>query len=201
LRCNKAPDTSFLFGAIFGDPAPVGFGESPPESSGFKVLAVSRGSGLLPPGVVEIAGVDGVEAELVDETEHECFGIRRIAGDRESYPPLRSPRDTFLKQAFGVDVVERFDHRTPDLLRDPLAVRHAAVDCIDAPIAKFRMVVPDIDNDYALRHFRKEVPGKVKDGVRWGREDDDFRGCDGVAPISAANAVRLSGPLEFAIVT
>jgi hypothetical protein len=34
-----------LFGAVFGDPAPVSFGESAPESSGFKIAAVSRDDG------------------------------------------------------------------------------------------------------------------------------------------------------------
>jgi hypothetical protein len=46
------PDTSLLFGAVFGDPAPIGLGERPPESSGIKIPTISRRSGLLPPGVV-----------------------------------------------------------------------------------------------------------------------------------------------------
>ena len=52
LRCDSPPDTSFLFGAVFGDPAPIGFGEGARESSGFEIPAVSRRSGLLPPGRV-----------------------------------------------------------------------------------------------------------------------------------------------------
>jgi len=50
---QRSPDTSLLFGAVFGDPAPVSFGERAPESGGFKVAAVSRRSGLLPPGLVQ----------------------------------------------------------------------------------------------------------------------------------------------------
>ena len=76
LRSNISPDTSFLFGTVFGDPAPIRFGKRAPESTGFKIPAVGGRSGLLPPGVVQITGVDWVEAEIVDETKHECFGIR-----------------------------------------------------------------------------------------------------------------------------
>ena len=145
LRCDRPPDASLLFGAVFGDPAPVSFGERAPESGGFKIPAVGRRSGLLPPGVVQITTVDRVEAKIVDEAKHCCLGVRRIAGDRESDPPLRSPRNALLEKALGEDVVERLDHGTPDLLRDPLAVEHAAVDRIDAAIAKLGMVVADID--------------------------------------------------------
>jgi hypothetical protein len=33
--------------------------------------------------------IDGVEAEIVDKAEHGCFGVRRIAGNRESNPSRR----------------------------------------------------------------------------------------------------------------
>src|SRR4249920_1649618 len=119
LRCNIPPDTSLLFGAVFGDPAPNSFGQRTPESSGFKIPTVSRRSGLLPPGVVQITTVDRVEAKIVDEAKHCCLAVRRIAGDRESDSSLRSPRNTSFEKALGEDVVERLDHRIPDLFRDP----------------------------------------------------------------------------------
>ena len=87
LRCDMPPDTSLLFGTVFGDPAPISFGEGAPKSGGFKILAVSRRSGLLSPGVVQVTTVDRVEVEIVDEAKHRCLGIQRIAHDRESYPP------------------------------------------------------------------------------------------------------------------
>jgi len=58
VRCNIPPDTRLLFGAVFGDLAPINFGERAPESSGFKIPTVSRRSGLLPPRVVQITTVD-----------------------------------------------------------------------------------------------------------------------------------------------
>src|SRR6266850_1147132 len=111
-RCNSDP--SLLFGAAFGDSAPVGFGERATESSGFEIAAVSRRSGLLPPGVVQDSTVDRVEAKIVDEAEHSCPGARRIAVDGESNPPGRSPRNSLLEKAPGEDVVERLDHGMPD---------------------------------------------------------------------------------------
>jgi hypothetical protein len=46
----------------------------------FEILAVGRGSGLLPPGVVQIACVDGIEAEIVDRVwsraGHCCARVR-----------------------------------------------------------------------------------------------------------------------------
>jgi len=89
LCCDTPPDTSLLLGAVFGDTAPVRFGERAPQSGGVEILAVSRRSGLLPPGVVQITPIDGVEAKLVDQPKHGGLGIRRIAHDRERYPARR----------------------------------------------------------------------------------------------------------------
>src|SRR5881396_466313 len=173
-------DTSLLFGAAFGDSAPVGFGERAPESGGFEIAAVSRCSWLLAPGVVQDSTVDRVEAEIVDEAEHSCPGARRIAVDGESNPPARSPRNPLLEKAPGEDVVERLDHGMPDLLRDPLAVDHAPVYLIDVAIAKLGMIVAGIDYDDAARHVGKQPPRKIGDGLRWDRKDDDFSGFGGV---------------------
>src|SRR5258706_6891843 len=151
LRCNMSPDTGLLFGAVFRNPAAISFCHRALESSGFKIPAVSRRSGLLPPGVVQITTVNRVEAKIVDEAKHYRLGVQGIAGDREGDPPVRSFRNALLEKALGEDIVERLDHGTPDLLRDPLAVKHASVDRIDAAIAKLWMVVADIDHDDAVR--------------------------------------------------
>src|SRR5438105_13468324 len=180
LRCNVPPDTSLLLGTVFGDPVSISFGQRAPQSSGFKILAVSRRPGLLAPGVVQITAIDRVEAEIVDKAHHHRFGSQRIAHDRESDPPRGSPRHALLEKAPGEDVVERLDHGTPDLLRDPLAVKHASLDRGDAAIAQLRMVVTDIDDDHAVRRVREQRPRKSGDGLRRDREDDDVCGFDGV---------------------
>ena len=146
LRCDRPPDTSLLFAAVFRDPASISLAKRASESRGVKVLAVSRRSRLLPPGVVQISTIDGVEAEIVDEAKHCCLGGQRIAGDREGDPSLRSLRSALFEKAFGEDVVEGLDHGMPDLLRDPLAIERAAVNHLDAAIAKLGMVVADIDD-------------------------------------------------------
>src|SRR5262245_61128493 len=171
---------SLPVGAVLGDPAPVSLGERSPESSGFEIAAVSRCSGLLPPGVVQQTAIDRVEAKIIDEAKHYCLGVRGIAGNRESNPPSCSSRDSFLEKARGEDVVERLDHGMPDLPRDPLAVEHAPVDRINATITKLGMVVADIDHGDAARHVRKQPPRKIGDGLRWDRQDDDFSGFGGV---------------------
>src|SRR5204862_1395448 len=115
-RRRHPGDTSLLFGAVFGNPAPHSFGERTPESSGFKIPTVSRRSRLLPPGVVQITTVDRVEAKIVDKAKHCCLGVQRIADDRERYPLRRSLRNALLEKALGEDVVERLDHGAPELL-------------------------------------------------------------------------------------
>src|SRR6478736_3375180 len=105
-------NASLLFGAVFRDPASFCFRKRATESRSFKVLAVSRRSGLLSPGVVQITTVHRVEAKFVNEAKHCSLGVQRITGDREGNPPLRSLRNAFFEQALGVDVVKRLDHRT-----------------------------------------------------------------------------------------
>src|SRR4051812_18856842 len=92
------PDTSLLFGAVFRDPASISFCERATDSSGFKIPAVGRCSGLLPPGVVQITTVNRIEAKIVNEAKHCCLGVQRIAGDRESDPPFRSLETPFSRR-------------------------------------------------------------------------------------------------------
>src|SRR5215510_2311372 len=95
VSLQRRPDMSLPFGAVLGDPAPVSFGERAPQSSGLEIAAVSRRSGLLPPGVVQNTAIDRVEAKVINEAKHYCLRFRGIAGDRESNPPLCSFRDSF----------------------------------------------------------------------------------------------------------
>ena len=69
------PYLSLPFGAVFSDPASVGFSVRAPETSGVKIVAVSWRSGLLPPGFVQITAVDRVEAEIIDETKYSALPL------------------------------------------------------------------------------------------------------------------------------
>jgi hypothetical protein len=71
---HRAPDLGLSFGAVFCDPAPIGFRECAPKSGRFEIVAVSRRPRLLPPGVVQHATFDGVEAKRVNEAEHGGLG-------------------------------------------------------------------------------------------------------------------------------
>src|SRR2546427_13059028 len=83
LRCDIPLGASFLFVAVFGDPASISFGERAPESSDPKIPAVGRRSGLLSPGVVQVTTVDRIEAELVDQAKPRGLRLFSIAGNRE----------------------------------------------------------------------------------------------------------------------
>src|SRR5438552_16169372 len=99
LRRDIPPGASFLFGAVFGDPASISFGERAPESSDFKIPAVGRRSGLLPPGVVQVTTVDRVEAEFVEQAKHLGLRLDSIASNRESYAASRSRRNALFAKA------------------------------------------------------------------------------------------------------
>ena len=102
------------------------------------------------------------------------------------------PSEPLFEKALGEDVVERLDHGTPDLLRDPLAIEHAPVDRIDAAVANLGMVVGDIDDDDAARHVRKQSSRKIGDRLRWDRKDDDFSGLAGVDNGNGSQSVICS---------
>jgi len=111
----------FLFSAVRGDLASIRFGERAAESSTFEIPAVGRRSGLLSPGAAQVATVDGVEAEFVDQAKHGGFRLGSIAGNRKSHAARRGRRNALPPKAPGVDAVECLDDRSSELLRDPLA--------------------------------------------------------------------------------
>src|SRR5439155_5948639 len=108
-RCDIPPGASFLFGAVFGDPASIRLVERAPESGDFKIPAVGRRSGLLSPGVVQVTTVDRVEAELVDQAKHWGLRLCSITGNREGNAARRSRRNALFAKAPGVDAVECLD--------------------------------------------------------------------------------------------
>src|SRR3954464_70324 len=123
---------------------PPRLGQRAPDALGVEVGGVDRGAGLLPPGLVQPAGVDAVEAELVDEPQHHRLGRRVVAGDRERDPPRGAGRLTALHEVLGVDVVECLDHRPAELPLDPPALDHAGLDRLDAAVPLPRVVVAGV---------------------------------------------------------
>jgi hypothetical protein len=151
-----------------------------PKSHGVEILTVRRRSWLLPPRVVQPTTVDWVKAEIVDQAEHRVPGVQWMSGDRESDPPHGSRRRSFLEKTVRENVVEGLKHRVSELLRDPLALEQAAVDCIDAAVAKLRVVVAGIDHDDAAVCFRKKPAWESGDGFCRNRDDHDVSGSGGL---------------------
>jgi hypothetical protein len=81
------------------------------ELGGVHVGSVGRGAGLVAPGLVEAAEVDGVEADLVDEPQHDGLGPLVVAGHRKRPPALGARRAAPVQQLLGDDVVEDLHNR------------------------------------------------------------------------------------------
>ena len=64
----------------------AGFGQGTPHPDSIQIRAIDRRGRLLPPGVVQAARIDAVEADLVDQADKLGFGAGVITGDRQSDP-------------------------------------------------------------------------------------------------------------------
>src|SRR5690606_15258769 len=117
------PAQRFVGGrAVLRQPVPVGGGERLAQARRVVVPRVARRAGLVPPRVLEASGVHRIEAELVDKLHHLRAGVRRIAGDGQGDAIRRALRPRLLDEVRRVDVVERIDHRAPEVLGDPHAL-------------------------------------------------------------------------------
>src|SRR4029077_10218960 len=87
-----------------------------------EVFAVNRSSGLLTPGLIQGASIDPVESEFIDKLQDDGFGRGVVARYRKRDSPRRAFGLAQLQQVFSIDVVERLNHRTVQLLRNPAAL-------------------------------------------------------------------------------
>ena len=75
---------------------------------------------MLPPRLLDAAGIDRVEPELVDEAQGPSLAL--LAGSPATGSAMRAGVPLWralLEQTHEVDVVERLDHRPPEPLADP----------------------------------------------------------------------------------
>ena len=79
LRRHHPLDFRLPRSAIVCNAPVISLGERAGESGGVKVAAIGRGSRLLPPGIAEIACIDRIEPETVNNGKHQCPILRRIA--------------------------------------------------------------------------------------------------------------------------
>ncbi|MGZ2378936.1 hypothetical protein [Rhizobium brockwellii] len=72
-------DRNASFGKPFRLSHRTGFRQRPSNAFEIEICSVHRRVGLLPPGFGQIAGVDGVEADLVDDPDEFRLGIRVVS--------------------------------------------------------------------------------------------------------------------------
>src|SRR5262249_39720156 len=121
-----------------------------------EVGGVHRCSGLLPPGVVQSAGIDSIETEFVDKLQDDGFGLCIVARNGQGNSTRRSTRPTAFKQMARIDVIKRFDNGPSQFLFDPAAFRHSRLDFHNPAIALARIVVARIHDDHACWHAGKQ---------------------------------------------
>src|SRR5437899_5924820 len=125
------------------------FVQAAPHTVGVEVLGVDRRTGLLPPGLVQTAGIDAIKAQFFDELQNDGLGCVVIARNWQGDARGRACRPAQFEKMSGVNVVERFDHRPANLLLDPAALRQARLDRLDAAVALAWVIVG----------YRRQPPG------------------------------------------
>src|SRR4029077_4588737 len=130
--------------APFRSEAFARFVQAAPHTVGVEVLGVDRRTGLLPPGLVQTAGIDAIKAQFFDELQNDGLGCVVIARNWQGDAPGRTCRPAQFEEVSGVNGIERFDHRPAKLLLDPPALRQACLDRLDAAVALVWVIVAGI---------------------------------------------------------
>ena len=69
-----------------------------------EIGGVHRCSGLLPPGVVQSAGIDSAETEFIDKLQDDGLGLCIVARNGQGNSTRRSMRPTAFEQMARIDV-------------------------------------------------------------------------------------------------
>src|SRR6266403_5979048 len=138
------------------------FVQAAPHTVGVEVLGVDRRTRLLPPGLVQTAGIDAIKAQFPDELQNEGLGCVVVARNGQGDAPGRACRPAQFEKMSGVNVVERFDHRPANLLLDPAALRQARLDRLDAAVALARVIVAGIDYNHPVRRIGEQTGREVR---------------------------------------
>src|SRR5262245_21021138 len=171
---SRRPDAgAALGGAELGLSAGGRLRERATDALGVEILAVDRRGGLLPPGLVEPAGIDAVEADLVDELQDDRLRPGIVAGDGQGDSPGASLRPAALQERFRVDVVERLDDGPAQVLLHPTALEHPVLDLLDPPVALLRVIVAGLDDDHVLGDALEQVLTQLGDPILRNRHDHD----------------------------
>jgi len=116
---------------------------------------VGGGFGLEAPACGQRAGVDGVEAEAVEEIGRLCLRARVVPGDGQGAAVGSAGRAGELRDVVGEDVVERFDERGPgEVPLNEFAGRQLLVVEFSDPAVTERVVVAGVEQGLALERWR-----------------------------------------------
>src|SRR5262249_1714840 len=74
-----------------------------PHAFGIEIGGVHWCSGLLPPGVIQSAGIDGIETEFVDKLQDDGFGLCIVARNGQGSSTRRSTRPTAFEQMARIE--------------------------------------------------------------------------------------------------
>jgi len=146
---------------------------------GVEVLGVDRRTGLLPPGLVQTAGIDAIKAQFFDELQNNGLGCVVIARNWQGDAPGRACRPAQFEKMSGVNVVERFDHRPANLLLDPAALRQARLDRLDAAVALARVIVAGIDDNHPVRRIGEQTGREVRNILLRNGNHDEIHAANG----------------------
>src|SRR5262249_37135327 len=109
-------------------------------------------SRLLPPGVVQSAGIESIETEFIDKLQDDGLGLCIVARNGQGNSTRRSTRPPAFEQMARIDVIKRFDNGPSQFLFDPAAFRHSPLDFYNPAIALARIVVAGIHDDHTRWH-------------------------------------------------
>src|SRR5215469_10658513 len=185
-----------------------------PHAFSIEIGGVHWCSGLLPPGVVQSAGINSIETEFVNKLQDDGFGPCIVARNGQGNSTRRSTRPTAFEQMARIDVIKRLDNGPSQFLFDPAAFRHSRLDFYNPAIALARIVVAGIHDDHARWHageqpFRQCRNITLRDGdydqihtsrgiLRLNRDGTSFRHqarkSAGVSGIGHVNLVSQRSP-------
>ena len=77
-------------------------------------------------------------------------------------------------QMLGVDVIERLDHRVPELLLHPPALRQSVLDAVDAAVTLARVVVAGVHDDQVVGRAIEQAGRQIGDVLLGDGHDDNI---------------------------
>src|SRR6266568_7566975 len=110
------------------------------------VAAISRRSGLLPPGLIERTSIDRIKTSIVHKCHDELLRLEVVTRHSDGQTIWRSFGTTKFCERIRQNIVKGLDDRTAELPRYPNALCHSFIDLRDPRIAHSWIVVAGIDN-------------------------------------------------------